>query len=178
MSSPTASNPTPDVQQSVGIFSSAKTLFRYAVGSSTVYTLKLGLIVFLFWSGWSNLISPYPPAQSSQKYRFSQFSSLPFDNPTHFGNKLRRTTKNYSLRQQVKWKFKSKLWEENAGTLTLAKLEPGRMTPRSTHYGIKYHWFRTKVKKYEVELLKIGTEEQLAAILTKGLFRLIGFWLP
>eukprot|EP00956_Cyclotella_meneghiniana_P043046 scaffold250689_cov149-Cyclotella_meneghiniana.AAC.1 len=31
--------------------------------------------------------------------------------------------------------------EDNVGALTLARLEPKRMTPRSKHYAIKYHWF-------------------------------------
>jgi hypothetical protein len=31
--------------------------------------------------------------------------------------------------------------EDNTGALKLATMEPGRMTPRSKHYGIKYHWF-------------------------------------
>jgi hypothetical protein len=37
--------------------------------------------------------------------------------------------------------FKTTVHEDNTGTITLAKMEPGRMTPRSKHYGIKYHWF-------------------------------------
>jgi hypothetical protein len=34
-----------------------------------------------------------------------------------------------------------KIHEDNVGALTLGKLEPRRMTPRSKHYAIKYHWF-------------------------------------
>ena len=33
--------------------------------------------------------------------------------------------------------------EDNVGALTLGKLEPRRMTPRSKHYALKYHWFRS-----------------------------------
>jgi hypothetical protein len=32
-----------------------------------------------------------------------------------------------------------KVHEDNIGALTLGRLEPSRMTPRSKHYAIKYH---------------------------------------
>jgi hypothetical protein len=35
-----------------------------------------------------------------------------------------------------------RIHEDNAGALVLGKLEPRRMTPRSKHYAVKYHWFR------------------------------------
>jgi hypothetical protein len=38
-------------------------------------------------------------------------------------------------------KLHIKIHEDNSGALALAKLEPGRMTPRSKHYALKYHWF-------------------------------------
>lgn len=31
----------------------------------------------------------------------------------------------------------SNVWEDNEGALTLAKLEPPRITPRYKHYGVK-----------------------------------------
>ncbi len=65
--------------------------------------------------------------------------------------------------------FKTTVWEDNAGALTLAKLEPGSMTPRSKHYAVKYHWFREHLKPNRVECKKIDTNEQKADILTKGL---------
>ena len=65
--------------------------------------------------------------------------------------------------------FKTSVWEDNAGALTLATLEPGRMTPRSKHYAIKYHWFREHLKPNSVEVKKIATDAQKADILTKGL---------
>ena len=65
--------------------------------------------------------------------------------------------------------LKSEVWEDNAGALILAKLEPPRMTLRSKHYALKYHWFRYKIKELDIGLNKIGTKQQLADILTKGL---------
>ena len=56
--------------------------------------------------------------------------------------------------------FKTKVWEDNAGALTLANLEPGRMTPRSKHYGVKMHWFRSHLKPNKVVVQKIDTTEQ------------------
>ena len=65
--------------------------------------------------------------------------------------------------------FKTTVWEDNAGALTLANMEPGRITPRSKHFAIKYHWFRSHLKLNQVEVQKIDTHNQKADILTKGL---------
>ena len=61
------------------------------------------------------------------------------------------------------------VWEDNTGALTLANLEPGRMTPRSKHYGVKYHWFREHLKPNNIQVLKIDTKDQQADMLTKAL---------
>ena len=58
----------------------------------------------------------------------------------------------------------STVWEDNNGALTLGNLEPPRMTPRSKHYAIKYHWFRSKIKSYGIQLKKISSELQLVDI--------------
>jgi hypothetical protein len=64
-----------------------------------------------------------------------------------------------------------KVHEDNVGALTLARLEPRRMTPRSKHYAIKYHWFRETVAdpSQQVTLVKIDTRNQLGDLFTKGL---------
>jgi hypothetical protein len=61
--------------------------------------------------------------------------------------------------------------EDNVGALTLARLEPHRMTPCSKHYAIKYHWFREKVADPSqcISLVKIATKDQLGDLFTKGL---------
>ncbi len=38
-------------------------------------------------------------------------------------------------------KLHVEIHEDNVGALALGKLEPRRMTPRSKHYALKYHWF-------------------------------------
>jgi hypothetical protein len=64
-----------------------------------------------------------------------------------------------------------KIHEDNVGALTLANLEPGRMTPRSKHYALKYHWFREHVHAKHVKIVKIDSKNQLGDIFTKGLPR-------
>ena len=78
-------------------------------------------------------------------------------------------SKAVGLQQQDVINMRTTVWEDNSGALTLANLEPGRMTPRSKHYGVKYHWFRSHLKPNNIEVLKIKTTEQQADIFTKGL---------
>jgi hypothetical protein len=61
------------------------------------------------------------------------------------------------------------VWEDNSGALQLANMEPGRITPRSKHYAIKYHWFRSHLKPNHIKVHKIASSHQKADILTKGL---------
>jgi hypothetical protein len=65
--------------------------------------------------------------------------------------------------------FKTVVHEDNNGALRLATMEPGRMTPRSKHYGIKYHWFRSQLKPNDIEIVKVDTKLQRADMLTKSL---------
>ncbi len=48
-------------------------------------------------------------------------------------------------------------------------MEPGRMTPRFEHYGMKYHLFRTKLKPNEIEIDRVDTPLQKADFLMKAL---------
>lgn len=65
--------------------------------------------------------------------------------------------------------FKTTVHEDNMGALTLARLEPGRTTPRSKFYAIKTHWFRSHLKPNEIELQYIESRLQKADIFTKAL---------
>jgi hypothetical protein len=78
-------------------------------------------------------------------------------------------TKGIGMDNENLTSFKTTVWEDNAGALQLATLEPGRITPRSKHYAIKYHWFRSHLKPNKVEICKIDSNKQKADILTKGL---------
>ena len=59
--------------------------------------------------------------------------------------------------------------EDNMGCLKLSQLEPGRMTPRSKHYGIKYHWFRSQLKPKHIVIKHVDSKLQRADFLTKSL---------
>ncbi len=62
-----------------------------------------------------------------------------------------------------------KIHEDNICALILGQLEPRRMTPRSKHYAVKYHWFREHLVPHKIQLVKIATKDQLGDIFTKGL---------
>jgi hypothetical protein len=63
----------------------------------------------------------------------------------------------------------STVWEDNDGALTLAKLPVNRVTPRSKHYAVKLHWFRSQLQPGVTDIKRVATDEQLADIFTKGL---------
>ena len=63
--------------------------------------------------------------------------------------------------------------EDNTGCLKLAEMEPGRMTPRSKHYGIKYHWFRSHLIPEKIQMKATKSEFQRADFLTKSLRRVL-----
>ena len=65
----------------------------------------------------------------------------------------------------------SKVFEDNNGALILASSP--RMTPRSKHIAVKYHFFRSHVANGHIKIIKISTTEQKADIFTKGLVRTV-----
>jgi hypothetical protein len=76
------------------------------------------------------------------------------------------------ISDQHSTRIQATVHEDNAGALSLAKLEPGRSTPRSKHYAVKLHWFRSKLDPEgtnPISVVKIATDLQRADILTKGL---------
>ena len=78
----------------------------------------------------------------------------------------------FNLPIKDKARFHVRIHEDNVGALLLGQLEPRRMTPRSKHYAVKYHWFREQIEPRGITLVKIGTKEQLGDIFTKGLGRI------
>ena len=62
-----------------------------------------------------------------------------------------------------------KIHEDNAGELTLSNLEPCRMTPRSKHYAVKYHWCYKHIGPRNIKIINIPTGSQLGDLFTKGL---------
>ena len=80
-----------------------------------------------------------------------------------------KVVRSLCIKEQENIKFKTSLWEDNAGALNIANLEPGRFTPRSKHYAIKFHWFRSHLKPNSITVNKTESKDQKADILTKGL---------
>ena len=64
--------------------------------------------------------------------------------------------------------FRTVIHEDNRGAETLANLPPGQTTPRSKHYAIRLHWFRSHLDD-KTTVVPISTDLQKADILTKGL---------
>ena len=60
-----------------------------------------------------------------------------------------------------------KAFEDNSGALELARTP--KMRPRTKHINIVYHHFREHVRKRLIQLIPIGTEDQIADIFTKPL---------
>ena len=73
------------------------------------------------------------------------------------------------LNEDNKTTFKTTVWEDNNGALTLAQLPPGQNTSRSKHYDVKTHWFRSHLKPNKVVVRKVDTKLQQADIFTKAL---------
>ena len=61
----------------------------------------------------------------------------------------------------------STVYEDNEACLKFASMP--KMTPRTKHIAIPYHFFRQKVKDLEIKVVSINTEHQLADQFTKGL---------
>jgi hypothetical protein len=68
--------------------------------------------------------------------------------------------------------FISTVWEDNQAALLLANSnDPPRLTPRSKHIAIKYHWFRSHLSPNSIVVRHVSTNDQMADILTKPLAR-------
>ncbi len=64
----------------------------------------------------------------------------------------------------IKPTIRCTLFEDNVGAETLAKSP--KMTPRTKHIAIRYHWFRSHVGKI-LDIKRVNTEDQLADVFTK-----------
>jgi len=77
------------------------------------------------------------------------------------------------LSQECATTFKTTVWEDNNGALSLAKMQPGQHTPRSKFYDCKVHWFRSHLRdgSSRISVEKIYTADQVADLFTKPLAR-------
>eukprot|EP00957_Ditylum_brightwellii_P006621 502553-Ditylum_brightwellii.AAC.1 len=67
------------------------------------------------------------------------------------------------------------IWDDNESALKLATLEPPRMTPRSKHIEVKYHWCRALIPDV-FSVKSILTADQLYAPSFKKLRMSIMGW--
>ena len=77
------------------------------------------------------------------------------------------------VKMQPETQMHIKIHKDNVGALTLGKLEPRRMTPRSKHYAVKYHWFCEDIGLQNIQLVKISSCDQLGDLFMKGLSRVL-----
>ena len=61
----------------------------------------------------------------------------------------------------------SVVYEDNAACLKFARMP--KLSPRTKHIAIPYHWFRTQVERLEIAVEPVSTDKQLADQFTKGL---------
>ena len=61
----------------------------------------------------------------------------------------------------------SKVFEDNESCLKFATLP--KMSPRTKHIAIPYHFFRSKIENLEIKVAAVDTKLQLADQFTKGL---------
>jgi hypothetical protein len=71
------------------------------------------------------------------------------------------------LPQEVRSTVRARVFEDNQGAFFLATKQ--HITARTKYFLLKYHWFWSHFKNNEFEIFKVGTDEQLADYLTKGL---------
>ncbi len=84
---------------------------------------------------------------------------------------LRSLLREVGTKMQLSYSSKSvirtRVWEDNNGALALAT-NPTKISVRTKHMAIKYHFFRQFIGD-EICVLKVDTKEQLADLFTKGL---------
>jgi Reverse transcriptase (RNA-dependent DNA polymerase) len=61
----------------------------------------------------------------------------------------------------------STVYEDNDACLKFARMP--KLTPRTKHIGMPYHWFRTQVERLEIHIERVDTLNQLGDQFTKGL---------
>jgi hypothetical protein len=61
----------------------------------------------------------------------------------------------------------STVYEDNDACLKFARMP--KLTPRTKHIGVPYHWFRSQVENLSIHIERVATNDQLADQFTKGL---------
>ena len=61
----------------------------------------------------------------------------------------------------------STVFEDNQACIALATTDPPRLTPRSKHIAVQYHWFRSHLSEDTIRIRYTPSERQLGDLLTK-----------
>ena len=65
----------------------------------------------------------------------------------------------------------STVFEDNRAAQILATVDPPRMTPRSKHMAVKYHWFCSHLSPSSIVVKSVPSQQNKADIFTKALPR-------
>jgi hypothetical protein len=133
------------------------------VKSSTGYIINIAHCPVI----WKSKLQSYI-ASSTMEAEYNELSMAMHD-VLPLRNLAIEISKGVDMSGKTPTTFKTTVWEDNNGALKLATMEPGRMTPRSNAYGVRYHWFRSKLEPNEIEVQKIAGVGQRADFLTKAL---------
>ena len=84
---------------------------------------------------------------------------------------IKAVAKGFGIDESCVTEFRTTVWEDNMGALTLAQLDPGQHTVRSKFYDVRVHWFRSilHAPKSKMSVKKVESNEQLADLFTKPL---------
>ena len=84
---------------------------------------------------------------------------------------IKAVAKGFGIDESCVTEFRTTVWEDNMGALTLAQLDPGQHTVRSKFYDVRVHWFRSilHAPKSKMSVKKVESTEQLADLFTKPL---------
>ena len=82
---------------------------------------------------------------------------------------IRAVAAGFGIDQECTTEFRTTIWEDNIGALTLAQLEPGQHTIRSKFYDVRVHWFREMLHdpRSKMSVEKVDSRDQLADTFTK-----------
>ena len=88
--------------------------------------------------------------------------SMAMKNLIHLQRILVNIRSGLDLDHNLSSTIKNIIWEDNTGALALAKLPLPRVTSRSKHFALKYHWFREFIQnpEHHMELHNIDTKSE------------------
>ena len=152
----------------VGVLGYADSQDPTCVRSRTGYTIMIGDCLVL----WSSKLQTNIVLSTIKAYYIALSTSV--KHLIHFKRLVDSIWKVVGLTEEKHIILNTTIWEGNQGCLMLTNLNTPRMDPRSKHYVIKYHWFRTQLKFNGIVLKKvIISSSQLVDMFNKNLRRIL-----